>query len=375
MSAPIRISLLLPDLRLGGAEASLLQLSGAFAARGCAVDLLLMRPGGQLSERVPASVRRIELNTGGEYRSLLPMARYLRRERPAALLTTLDLTNLVGLLARRVSGVPVRVTIRVATSVSAHKRSSGFKKTLERLALTAIYPWADSIVAVSQGVAADLHAYAGIPAGRIRVIYNPALDDSLEARAQEEPEHPWLRGGDRPVILSAARLSEEKDFPTLLRAFGRVRQERPARLVILGEGPERASLERLIQELGLRDDVALPGYTPNPLASMRRAAVYVLSSRREGMPNAMIQAMACGCPVVSTDCPSGPREVLRGGQYGRLVPVGDEESLGRAILSVLDGDARPVEQGWLDQFRLEVVADQYLDVLLGADHAARAVAV
>ncbi len=366
MPAKIKISLLLPDLQLGGAEMSMLQLSRAFAARGYAVDLLLMRSGGQLSDRVPPGVRRVALNTGSEIRSLLPLVRYLRRERPAALLTTLDLTNLIGLLARRLSSVPVRVTIRIATSVSAHQRSSARMKKLEQLALSWMYPWADAIVAVSHGVAEDLQAYTGLPESRIRVIYNPTLDDKLEALAQETPQHPWFQPGQTPVILSAARLTEVKDFPTLMRAFALVRRQRPARLVILGEGPERSALEALARSLGIQADVSLPGFEPNPPAYMRRAAVYALSSRREGLPNALIQAMACGCPVVSADCPSGPREVLRGGQYGHLAPVGDEQAMSRAILAVLDGDTRPVESGWLDAFRLDAVAEQYLGALLGA---------
>ncbi len=366
MSAPITISLLLPDLQFGGAEMSMLRLAGAFVERGCQVDLLLMRPGGQLSDQVPAGVRTILLNTGSELRSLLPLARYLRRQRPAALLTTLDLTNLVGLLARRLSGARVLTTIRIANAVSPRQRSSPWLKKLEQWSLSAIYPWADLVVAVSRGVAEDLQAYTGLPAASIRVIYNPTIDDSFESLAQAEPEHPWLRSTPVPVVLSAARLSPVKDFPTLIRAFARVIEQRPARLVILGEGPERPTLERLVQDLGLQDQVALPGYTPNPLASMRRAAVYVLPSRREGMPNALIQAMACGCPVVSTDCPHGPRELLRAGQYGHLVPMGDQQAMSAAILATLAGDARPVEPGWLDQFRLEGIAGQYLEALLGS---------
>jgi len=197
------------------------------------------------------------------------------------------------------------------------------------------------------------------------VIYNPVVSPELYEKADAPLEHPWFRSNQPPVILGVGRHYPQKGFDTLLRAFARVRQETPARLVILGEGPERPNLERLASELGVAADVDMPGFDPNPFRYMKRAGVFVLSSRYEGLPNVLIQAMACGCPVVSTDCPNGPAEILDGGRYGALVPVDDVEAMARAIVRALLGQVAPAPADWLEQFRVEVVAEQYLRVMLG----------
>jgi glycosyltransferase involved in cell wall biosynthesis len=204
-----------------------------------------------------------------------------------------------------------------------------------------------------------------IPIQKVHVIYNPVVSPELYEKADAPLEHPWFRSNQPPVILGVGRHRPQKGFDTLLRAFARVRQETPARLVILGEGPERPNLERLASELGVAADVDMPGFDPNPFRYMRRAGVFVLSSRYEGLPNVLIQALACGCPVVSTDCPSGPSEILDGGRYGALVPVDDVEAMAGAIVRALLGQVAPAPSAWLEQFRVEVVAEQYLRVMLG----------
>src|SRR5690606_7355967 len=136
--------------------------------------------------------------------------------------------------------------------------------------------------------------------------------------AEELVEHPWAQAGDSPIILGVGRLSAQKDFPTLLRAFSRVRTLRPARLAILGEGPARTELEELARQLDCEDDVLLPGFQNNPFSWMTSSRVFVLSSLWEGLPGALVQAMACGVPVISTDCNSGPAEILEGGKWGTL---------------------------------------------------------
>jgi len=191
------------------------------------------------------------------------------------------------------------------------------------------------------------------------------IDAAFYAKADAPVEHPWFQPNQPPVILGVGRHHFQKGFDTLLRAFARVRQQMPARLVILGEGPERPNLERLAAELGVAADVDLPGFDPNPFRYMRWAGVFVLSSRYEGLPNVLIQALACGCPVVSTDCPSGPSEILDGGRYGALVPVDDVEAMAQAIVRALLGQVAPAPAEWLEQFRVEAVAEQYLRVMLG----------
>jgi glycosyltransferase involved in cell wall biosynthesis len=216
-------------------------------------------------------------------------------------------------------------------------------------------------------VAQDLSTATGIPRERISTIYNPVVPPELLTRAKAPLEHPWFEPDSPPVLLGVGRLSAQKDFPTLLRAFARVRRLRPARLIILGEGKRpgyRPELLALARELGVGEDVQLPGFAENPYAYMARASVFVMSSAWEGLPSVLVEALACGCPVVSTDCPSGPREILQGGRYGRLVPVGDAEALAKAILATLDA---PPDGEMLRtrgaEFSVGASTQRYLDVL------------
>jgi glycosyltransferase involved in cell wall biosynthesis len=236
---------------------------------------------------------------------------------------------------------------------------------ISETAMRWLYPRADAVVAVSKGVAQDLLNLMPQLKPKLTVIYNPVIDAAFYAKADAPVEHPWFQPHQPPVVLAAGRLVALKGYDTLLRAFARVRQQMPARLVILGEGSERPNLERLAAELGVAADVDMPGFDPNPFRYMKRAGVFVLSSRYEGLPNVLIQALACGCPVVSTDCPSGPSEILDGGRYGVLVPVDDVEAMARAIVRALLGQVAPAPAEWLEQFRVEAVAEQYLRVMLG----------
>jgi glycosyltransferase involved in cell wall biosynthesis len=203
-----------------------------------------------------------------------------------------------------------------------------------------------------------------LPRERIDAIHNPVVTPELAARAAALLDDPWFQPGEPPVIIGVGRLAVQKDFGTLLRAFARVRSRRPARLVVLGEGDQRPRLERLAEELGVAADVRFPGFVDNPLAYMRRAAVFALSSIYEGLGNVVVEALACGCPVVSTDCPGGPAEILGHGRFGRLVPVGDSDAFGDALLAVLDDprESSPLLARARD-FSASVIADRYLDVL------------
>jgi glycosyltransferase involved in cell wall biosynthesis len=357
-----RLALFLPNLKGGGAERVMVNLAQGFLQQGCAVDMVLVKAEGVYQKQLPEQALIIDLGVRSTYLALPALRRYLRQQEPQALLSTLNLTNLVALLARRFSSSATRVVIRVASTVSLQKRTP-LKKIMERQALHWLYPWADEIVAVSKGVADDLAVYAGIERQRIRVVYNPVITPRLHQLASLEAEHPWFKENSVPVILGVGRLSAPKSFATLVEAFALVRRQRPARLVIFGEGEQRVHLENLAHALGVASDFALPGFTSNPYAHMRRAAVFALCSLWEGLPNVLIEAMACGCPVVSSDCPSGPTEILAGGRYGHLFPPQDAEALASAILQVLSGDRRLPPASWLRQFDQEVVVGQYLHIL------------
>ena len=352
---PPKIALFLPNLVGGGAERVMLTLAGRLAAseselcrRGYAVDLVLASASGPYLSQIPAGVRLVDLGASRTLLSLPALARYLRRERPAVLLSALDHANIVALWAKRIARVPTQIVITIHNTVSQEMRSA---KTLRhRLTLPlarVFFSWAEGIVAVSHGAADDLSRTLGLPRERIQVIYNPVVSEALLEKSRQPLAHPWFAPGAPPVVLSVGRLNAQKDFPTLLRAFAQVRRGQNVRLLILGEGEERGRLEALARELDLGDDVSFPGFVDNPFAYMRRASLYVLSSRFEGLPTVLVEALACGCPVVSTDCPSGPSEILDGGRYGPLVPVGDAPALACAVSSALAAErAEPPHESW-----------------------------
>jgi glycosyltransferase involved in cell wall biosynthesis len=222
------------------------------------------------------------------------------------------------------------------------------------------------VIAVSQGVAEDLARVLAPPRPPIVAIANPLPIAEIEEKARAPLAHPWLEPGAPPLLLAVGKLKLQKDYPTLLRAFARVRARRPARLLILGEGEQRRPLERLARELGVAQDVALPGFAENPWAWMARASLLALSSAWEGFSNVVAEALACGCPVVSTDCPSGPAEVLDHGAYGMLVPVGDDRALAEALLETLEKPRDPERlRARASTFSVDTAVDRYLEVLVG----------
>ncbi len=325
--------------------------------------LLTIRNHGPLiSDRLPANIREIRLGVGTKKLVMPPLALYLRRHRPEVLLTANHQLNRAALMARRLTGVDTRVVIRMGMSLTAMGAEMGRAKR-ERLfaSMRRWYPLADAVVTPSQGVADDLERLAHVAHDRLHVIRNPLLNPRFYEQAAEPVEHAWYGDAGTPVILAAGSLEPRKDFPTLLRAFARLRQRRDARLVILGEGKERERLTRLADALGVAAHVSLPGFDGNPYRHMARADVFVLSSRREGASAVIIEAMACGTPVVSTDCPSGPAEALANGELGRLVAVGDDVAMAEAIEQTLCHPPDPdVLRAAVQEHRCEVAANRYL---------------
>jgi glycosyltransferase involved in cell wall biosynthesis len=227
------------------------------------------------------------------------------------------------------------------------------------------YPRADAVVAVSQGVASDLVEVCGIAASHVHVLNNPVVTPETARMRSEPVDHPWLRDPTLPVVLAVGRLVPQKDFGTLLEAFALARRSRAARLVILGEGPLRAELEATVRRLDVAADVDLPGFCANPYAAMAAADVFVLSSAWEGSPGVLIEAMSCGTPVLSTDCPSGPRQILDGGRWGRLVPVGDAQAMANGLVDAVDGRVPPPPTESWAAYEQDLVVGTYLDLLLG----------
>ena len=294
------------------------------------------------------------------------LVRYLRHAQPDALLSALSRANFVALWARRLAGGPNRVVINEQNTLSQEVLNSQHSsvRLLPHLARY-FYRWADCVVGVSQGVVDDLVQVVGIPKKLVKVIYNPGVTPDLREKTQSSLDHPWFQPGNPPVLLAVGRLMKQKDLPTLLKAFALLRRSRDARLLILGEGPERDKLEALIKELELGQDVSLPGFVGNPYAYIARASAFVLSSLWEGLPTVLMEALYCGAPIVATDCPSGPLEILKNGENGRLVPVGDHVALAEAMVAALDGKVpRPSHESW-QPYTLEAIVEQYIDLLLG----------
>lgn len=359
-----RLAFYLPSLGGGGAERVFLHLAKGFVHRGYEVHLVLARAEGPYLPQIPQEVRVVDLHAPRVLASLPGLVRYLRWERPSALLSALDHANTVAICARSIARVPTRVVVTVHSTPSqvvAHART--LPARLLPLWTRPFYRWAHAVVAVSQGIADELVHYVGLPEHKVLVIYNPIITPDLFRKAEEPLDHPWFHGGEPPVILGVGRLTKPKDFPALIRAFAIVRQQRPARLMILGEGEERPLLESLVRELGIEADVSLPGFVQNPYAYMKHSAVFVLSSRWEGLPTVLIEALSLGVPVVATDCPSGPAEVLDGGRIGALVVAGDVEGLAEAIHSAIDKKFRPASREDVAPYTLEYALERYIRLL------------
>ncbi|HEY9748659.1 MAG TPA: glycosyltransferase [Allocoleopsis sp.] len=365
------ISLFLPNLAGGGAERAMLHLAQGFAARGIKTDLILAQVEGAYLDKVPANVRLIDLKAKSPVivSKTWALRRYLQQEKPDFLLSALDIVS-SATLAQRLAGVPTRIVMCVQTNLTQQFQDRhGNTGTIRPFLVRQLYPWADAIVAASQGTARDVAQMAGLPEDKVQVIYNPVVMPDLAEKIKAPIDHAWFAEGEPPVILGVGRLVKQKDFLTLVRAFDLVRQRHPARLMILGEADPREplvkpQLEALIQELGLQDDVALPGFVENPYAYMAKSAVFVLSSIYEGFGNVVAEALAAGTSVVSTDCESGPAEILGNGKYGRLAPVGDHKALADGIIAALE---QPTDATLLQQranaFAIDNIVEQYLDVL------------
>ena len=317
------------------------------AQRGYAVDLLHVRKHGPWLDQPPAGINIIDLGTRHTYSSLPTLINYLRQQRPAVLLSDKDRVNRTALLARFLARVPTRLVLSSGTTISIDlKNRSVFERWLQRNSMGKLYPFADNIIVTSEGVADDMSRYTGLARNRITVVPSPVIPDSLLQEQLPVPDHPWFRDKNAPLIMSVGELCGRKDFGTLLQAFALLHQKRPCRLMILGRGKRRASLLELASKLGIADDVAFPGFVDSPYAYMAHADLFAFTSRWEGLGFVLIEALAVGTPVVSTDCPSGPAEILQNGRFGPLVPVGDSAALARTMQNVLNNPLPP------DQLRL-----------------------
>ena len=401
-----RIAILAPSLAGGGAERKALFIASGLLARGHEVDVLLHDLVCHYPEEVPAGIRlfvlskrsdavtrasldrlavvpqpifparpprrvrfprtalvsrvprpQVPLLLGGRPpRWAAGIAAYVDRERPAALLAM----NVLAATATTMAASLVHHPPRIVATLHDVLRTRRLRQRARRS-----YPYANAAVGVSRGVTAELANLPGVSRERIHTVYNPVLSPDLKRKAREAAGHPWFDEPDRPVVLAIGRMKKVKDFATLIRAFARLHAGRPARLTVLGDGRLRPHLAALTRRLRIADSVDFPGFVTNPYAFLAKADLFVLSSRHEALPTVLIEAMACGCPVVSTDCPVGPREILEGGRLGTLVPVGDPDALADAMARTLDAPPDPdLLRERASFFNVERAVERYEKLLL-----------
>ena len=378
-SKRLHIAFVITNLGGSGSDRVLLKTADGLIGLGHRVDIVLLTPGIRkpqeipaatrlvLSEsasdaleteeesRIPASICRwhaeragkallrdaglllqalnwnpLSLPNVGMFKSAVFVADYVRKETPDCVLPALPNGKVVATLLAKSLLVSFPVVIPVVHLVLENRRLR------DKVRYRTLMAHSDHIIAVSEGVRHSVSSKAGVPKERITTIYNPVVTPRLEVLSREVPAHPWLAGGGPPVILSAGRFVQIKDFPALIRAFQKLSMVIPSRLILLGDGGERKDLTALVRRLGLEDRVSMPGWVDNPYDFMAHASLFALSSRMEGLPTVLIEALACGCPCVSTDCPSGPAEILEGGRIGRLVPVADVDALAEAMRLTLE---------------------------------------
>ena len=402
-----RLAILIPTLGGGGAERVSVLLSSGFLDSGCGVDLLLRDLVCSYPDDLPAGVRlffvahrnadetrraferlpvapealtsetprlsfrfprlalsravkrdQLTLMTSSSLPSwAVAIGAYIDRQRPDAILAMLTSSVAAATMGVRIASHRVR-TVAVLHNV--------FRSRREIRRARRSYPHADAAVGVSLGVSSELARYSGVSHDQLHTVYNPAVPADLPRLVRETPAHRWIREPGPPLIISAGRLHRQKDFPSLLAAFAQLLAQQPARLIVLGEGPERSYLLRLAHELGISEHIDFPGFVGNPYAYMARARLFVLSSRHEGLPTVLIEAMACGCPVVSTDCPFGPDEILERGRWGELVPVGDPPALAGAMTRALNSSPRKAAlRKRASFFSLENAVTRYKELLFG----------
>lgn len=353
----LHVAILAYCLEGGGIQRQTLTLAGEMAARGHRVDYVVVRAVGELVGEVPPGVNLVGLvaSKGSSqscqgFKALYQMlalprlAAYLRTSRPDALLSGGTHANVIAILGHILARAGNRLVLRITSHMSRSQGKAGLLPRLSPMVARLLYPVADEVVAVSHDVRDDFLRTSGFDPAHAQMIREPVITAVIREKAAEDPAHPWFEGGAPPVILAVGRLSPEKDFETLIRAFAEIRRKRDLRLVILGPEINQGyggKLRKLVAALGVKDSVDLAGYSRNPYALMARARVFALSSLHEGCPNVLAEALYCGAPVVATDCPGGVREVLRNGILGALVPVQNPAALAEALEAALDKTLPP----------------------------------
>jgi glycosyltransferase involved in cell wall biosynthesis len=324
------------DLSPGGVERQCLVLARELQARDVDTVLVVHQMRGELVPLLPQGVPVVNLHSRRTLQDVVRLRRFLLDEQPDVFMSNVDHNNIAAALASAVAGTETKLVICQHNPLTAgYHATVNWKHRVVPWFYRVLQSHIDHAIAVSGGIAAEL-TQNGMPQAKVSTIFNAVIGDDFEERANGPVHHPWLVDKDRPVFINAGRLVEMKDQRNLLRAFAIHVSQRPARLIVLGAGPLLDELRALAGSLGIADHVSFEGFVRNPLPYMRAADAFVLSSRSEGFGNVLVEAMGCGTPVVSTDCPHGPADILAHGEYGILVPPQDHDALAPALGRILD---------------------------------------
>lgn len=361
---PRRIAIFMSTSGHSGNDRAMKNLIPALIRRGYRVDQIKVRKHGPtLAEPLVEGLQVIDSGASTTYAALPALAGYLRRTRPAVLLADKDRVCRTALLGRHISGArDTRLVLSCGTTISIDLAHRGpVDRWMQRYSMGHFYRHADQVITFSEAAADDLSAYTGLPRSHVRGVAQPVVPASLFEITPPLPDHPWFRDRNVPVILAVGELSPRKDFATLIRAFARLRTTRSARLAIAGRGIELEALRGLAQSLGVAADVDFLGFRNDVYALMAHASVFAMTSRWEGLGFVLIEALACGTPVVATDCPSGPAEILQNGRYGHLVPVGDDTRVADALLATLAAPPSASKcREAARRYEIEAATDDYL---------------
>jgi len=364
----LHIAIVLSSLRGGGAERVMLTTAIGLHQRGHQIDLVVSNLSGAYRSSVPSALELIDLKAPRVIKSTLKLSRYFRRSKPDCVISALPHINLVTIFAALISRSNTQVVLTEHNTLSQSIRNaSTLKGRYLHLLMRLLYPISNRIVAVSKGVADDLSLVLRIPRNRITVIYNPVVTPKLFEQARKPLNHPWFNSSAPNIVLAAGRLTYAKNFPSLLRAFSKTKDEHDSRLVILGEGEDRAKLTELATQLGIENRLFIPGFVDNPYQYMNHSKVFVLCSRWEGLPTVLIEALACGVKVISTNCPSGPEEILENGRWGTLIPVEDDDALAKSLIDSLKSCPQDYSSAPWSRFCSSKSIDQYDKLLESLD--------
>lgn len=359
-----RVAICVPNLNEGGAERSAIALANGLVDRGFYVDLVVFSFSGALIDSLDRRVRAVDLKSTRVLNGIPSFFSYLTRQKPDVVVSFL--VNFYISVLKLFFGDIIKCFVSEHSTLSVQVRNQRSLVRKAFMVLSAfLYPLCDGVIAVSRGVAGDLVSKFFVPRDKIHVVYNPACRPDAVPLSLGGPNHPWFHD-DIPVLVSMGRLVWEKDYPTLLKAVKRVSSSKRVRLIILGDGPLRVDLERLVSRLCISQDVFFAGRVDNPFPYLAAADLYVSSSKCEGLGNALIEALSVGTPVLSTDCPHGPAEILGFGKFGSLVPVGDDVIMAQEIESLLSHKrwTRDYLMKRAQRFSVGKIVDSYEGILL-----------